>query len=355
MEGYGARLACRAETGPDELAGLAIDCLDELHRQIRGAGLTIAAVAACASHRPLLPIASNGHPTASGSARFWLAVPEYLFYILFGRGHSSTSLVSAAGLWNAAENDYDDDALRRLAIDRAMLAPVSRLDQPACGLDPEFARMWPAFDRVPWFPALPASVCACAGSGAFAPDRVHFHLDRTAALQSIADAPAAPRLAHIQINRRRFLLSAPIDAGLYAWTRHTLPHPPDLEARLESAQPGAHGLSVKNGTIGGITLGAGAFEIHHAVLESIALQARDALEYFPARPELLVSGALLHSPAWMQIIADTIARPVVISTESEPSSRGAALWALEQSGVIDSVQAIPASTGAVIEPRKATT
>ena len=45
-------------------------------------------------------------------------------------------------------------------------------------------------------------------------------------------------------------------------------------------------------------------------------------------------GALLHSPAWTQIMADTLGRPVIASTEHEASCRGAALYALERIGAI---------------------
>ena len=46
-------------------------------------------------------------------------------------------------------------------------------------------------------------------------------------------------------------------------------------------------------------------------------------------------GALLHSPAWMQILADVLDRPVLGSAESEASSRGTSLLALETLGVLD--------------------
>ena len=71
-----------------------------------------------------------------------------------------------------------------------------------------------------------------------------------------------------------------------------------------------------------------------------------------AGTEVIASGgALLRSPGWTQMIADAVGRPVISSTEQEPSSRGAALYALERLGVIGSLDALPASTGATISPR----
>jgi glycerol kinase len=67
--------------------------------------------------------------------------------------------------------------------------------------------------------------------------------------------------------------------------------------------------------------------------------------------EVLACGsALLKSPAWTQRIANALGVPLTLSTEAEPAGRGAALWALEWIGVIESVGALGASTGAVFRP-----
>jgi gluconokinase len=56
----------------------------------------------------------------------------------------------------------------------------------------------------------------------------------------------------------------------------------------------------------------------------------------PDAAELIATGgALLHSRAWMQIIADALGRPVLASGEAEASSRGACLLALEALGRLD--------------------
>jgi gluconokinase len=68
--------------------------------------------------------------------------------------------------------------------------------------------------------------------------------------------------------------------------------------------------------------------------------------------EVIASGgALLRSPGWTQIMADTLGRSVIASTEPEASSRGAALYALERLGAIPGLDALPASTGATFSPR----
>ena len=72
-------------------------------------------------------------------------------------------------------------------------------------------------------------------------------------------------------------------------------------------------------------------------------------------PEQVIAsgGALLRSPAWTQMMADALERPVIACLEKEASSRGAALLTLERLGVIDHVGSLPASMGAVFEPSAA--
>jgi gluconokinase len=59
------------------------------------------------------------------------------------------------------------------------------------------------------------------------------------------------------------------------------------------------------------------------------------LQAMPSGREVVgTGGALLHSPAWLQIMADVLGRPVLASAEPEASSRGASLLALEQLGYL---------------------
>src|SRR5690349_12084537 len=68
MEGYGARVAYEVRTTPDgsaeidpeTLAGFAIDCLHEVHRQVHAAGFRIRAVAGSAFWHSFCGVDSGG-------------------------------------------------------------------------------------------------------------------------------------------------------------------------------------------------------------------------------------------------------------------------------------------------------
>jgi gluconokinase len=57
-----------------------------------------------------------------------------------------------------------------------------------------------------------------------------------------------------------------------------------------------------------------------------------------------------RSPAWRQIMADALDRPVTESLVDEASTRGAGLLALEALGEIEAVEAVGAPTGATLAP-----
>jgi len=72
---------------------------------------------------------------------------------------------------------------------------------------------------------------------------------------------------------------------------------------------------------------------------------------FPQAREIVASGgALRESPAWTQMMADAMGRPILPAAEPEASARGAALLTLEALGMIPRLQDLPSSFGAAISP-----
>jgi gluconokinase len=431
MEGYGAQVPYRihttpdggAEVDPEALAQLAIDCLDELHRQVHASGFRVVAVAGSAFWHGICGINAAGQPTLpilhlldtrSGDqvarvpdahartgcvphSSYWpakilwlaanrpdefrattrfLSFPEYLYLKLLGSTRASTSMVSATGLWDQNASDYDPETLSALPIRREHLTDPAALDETEDRLLQEFRAMWPAFAKARWFPALGDGACNNIGSGCISPQRAALMVGTTGAMRLVSDAREAAvsqGLWCYRLDRRRFVTGGALSNGgdVYAWMKRNLALPKDVEARLETARPGTHGLTMLpffsgertpywradlRASITGLSASTDAFDILRASLESIALRFREIYCLLAARwgapTEIIASGgALLHSPGWTQMMADALGRPVTVCTETEASCRGAALWALERLGIIDGIDALPASTGAVFSPR----
>ena len=147
--------------------------------------------------------------------------------------------------------------------------------------------------------------------------------------------------------------------------------PEQIEQEIAEMEPGAHGLTIvplfagerspnwrgdARAAFSGMSLDTTPIEIARAALEAVSLRFRQIYEIMAARlgepAELVASGgALAHSPAWTQMMADALQRPVSFCMEPEASSRGAALLALERLGAISHIRDLPAQMGRVYQPR----
>jgi gluconokinase len=416
-----------AEIDPEALANLVMDCLDETHRQVKNAGFKIAAVTSSVFWHSVCGLDSNDVPTTPlfhlldtrcaedvrrvpdrhartgcvphssywpakllwlertrpsifSATRRWVSFSEYLFLRLFGRARVSTSMISATGLWDQNASEYDRDTIEALHISPAQLAEphladLPHLDAPEHELIRHFREMWPLFDAVPWFPSLGDGAANSAGSGAVGHGQFSLMVGTTGAMRTVIEASMVTIPAGVwcyRLDRKRFVLGGALSNGgdVYAWLKRTLAMPKDLEARLEAAVPGAHGLTALpffagerspywradfRAAITGLTLASEPFDIIQAFLESVALGFRDIyriLENAVGEGKMITAsgGALLRSPGWTQMMADALEKPITACTETEASSRGAVVWALEQMGAIPNLAALPVSLGADFLP-----
>jgi gluconokinase len=431
VQGFGAQLAYEirtspdggAEIDPDALANIVTACLDELHHQIQRAGIAPAAVGFSAFWHSFCGVDHNGKPTLpilhlldtrsedqivrvpdahrrtgcvphasywpakllwlekNRTSEFrathrWLSFSEYFFLQLFGRSRTSTSMVSATGLWNQGANDYNEEMLSALPISRDQLAAVDTLDEPECDLLAEFRQRWPAFDGIPWYPAVGDGAANHIGSGCVTPEQYSLMVGTTGAMRALPSSldDGIPRgLWCYRVDRRRPLIGGALSNGgnVLAWLKRTLVLPADLEARLESAKPGSHGLTVcpflagerspywradLRAVIAGLSLSTDPSQIVHAFMESVALRFRAIYDLLSARlcapQEVIASGGgLQRSHAWTQMMADALGHPVLRSQTPEASSRGVAMLALERLGVVSSLAQFHAATGHVFSPR----
>jgi gluconokinase len=137
------------------------------------------------------------------------------------------------------------------------------------------------------------------------------------------------------------------------------------DATIEAAgglPPDGHGLTLlpfvagerspawndqANGVIAGLTLATRPEELVRAAMEAVAY--RFARIYDRLAPLALADhevvangGAILRSPAWLQIVADTLGHDLrTLPPDAEASARGAALLALAGSGHLPDLAAVP--------------
>lgn len=311
-------------------------------------------------------------------ARF-VTLGEYIELCLFGECRLSYSAASWTGLLDRRALTWDAPLLDVLGQTPQHFSPLVDFNEPLQGLQALYAERWPALHAIPWFPAVGDGAAANIGSGCDAPGRIALTVGTTGALRVVLpDVPQVPPgLWCYRVDRRRALLGGATSEGgnVYAWMQHTtrLGEPAAVEAALAAMQPDGHGLTFlpflagerspgwagdARAAINGLTLSTTPLELLRAGLEAVAYRFAliaeqlgvgqdDATQHAPV---IASGGALLSSPTWMQIVADTLGRPVAASIEAEASSRGVAVLALEALGAIASVGDLPAGTGASYAP-----
>jgi gluconokinase len=313
---------------------------------------------------------SQTQPEAFQHTKHWMSAGEFLFLKFFGKPTASTSMVSATGLWDQNANDYDSEMLAALPVARAQFVATHDLDRPATG-----ATQWPELQGVPWFPALGDGACDNIGSGCTTQDRFALMVGTSGAMRAVFEAERVEipdGLFCYRVDTKRFVLGGALSNGgeVFAWMKRTLRLPDNNEAieqQLAAMPPAQHGLTIlplfagerstgwrpdARAAIAGLGAGTSPIEILQAALESVALRFRNVYELMEsaigAPRDIVASGsALLHSPVWTQMMADTLSHAIIQCVEPEATSRGAALLALERLGVIVNA---PAQCGGLIQP-----
>ena len=278
----------------------------------------------------------------------YLSFGDYLLLRLAGEARTSVSTASGTGLFDPNRLAWDEETLGALRLDPGRLAVVS--DEPVAGV----------------WPALGDGACSNVGAGCVTRDRVAVKVGTSAAARVVYNAPRAdprPGLFLYRLDGARLCEGGALSDGgnLHAWLLHTLR---DVDTSEVAARPAAaHGLTFlpflggerslgwnprRHGAIEGLTFATTPLDIAQAALESVCYRLADVVDAIAGVESIVATGgALLANPAWLQVLADVLGRPVELSAVPEGSARGAALVGLERLGL----PVPPAPLSRVVAPR----
>jgi gluconokinase len=308
--------------------------------------------------------------------KYWVSVGDYLLRALTGEGAESTSMVSASGIWDQRKHDYCQELLDFIGIELGQLAPVQALDEPRCALLPHFASQWPLFKGIPWYPAFGDGACNSIGSGCSTQQRFALMVGTSGAMRVVVKQSQVTIPTGIwcyRVNRERFILGGAISNGgeVFRWATRTLHLPEDAEGEIAQRGPGSHGLTMLpyfagerspywrpelRAVIAGMSLASKPLDILQACLESVSLRFKQIYMLLTrpfAQPEQVIAsgGALLRSKVWQQMMADALGHSIVECTVTEASSRGAAMIAAEQMGLLPDLDDVPLELGKTVSPK----
>ncbi len=339
-----------------------------LRRELGDNAAGIQARTGCRFHSSYWPaklrwLAASRPQIVRGVAR-WVSFAEYVGARLHDDPAASFSSASGTGLLDVHRLTWDAELAALLGVALARLPRLVDRDEVMPPLRPEFAARWPGLAGIPWYPALGDGACANVGSGAVAPDRIALTVGTSGALRIVVPAdsprpPVPPDLWSYRMDGERYVVGGAVSNGgnVLAWLAGLVGvdlGPADMEAAA-SLPPDGHGLTMlpfvagerapgwhdqASGVIAGLTLATRAEHLLRAGMEAVAYRlARvyDDVRPLAADPHTIVAngGAILRSPTWLQIVADTLGHEVLaLPPEEEASARGAALCALEAIGAL---------------------
>jgi gluconokinase len=257
-------------------------------------------------------------PEAFRGAAHFLSFPDFLR----GTPETSLSIASGTGLLDLTTNDWDAELLAALGLDAGRLPRI--VEQPV------------------WLDA----VCSNLGAGCIGEERAALMVGTSGALRVLYETERPqpkPGLFVYRVDERRIAEGGALSDGgnLHAWLERT------LAAGSRDARDD-HGLTFlpflggerstgwdpdARGALFGLTFDTSPADIRRAALEGVGFRFAAIADLLPTVREIVATGGgLLKDRAWVQIMADTLARPITLSAVEEASLRGAAVAVLAEPG-----------------------
>ncbi|MFL6529880.1 MAG: gluconokinase [Chthoniobacterales bacterium] len=268
----------------------------------------------------------------------WVSPAAWIFERVFGVGLTSNSMASGTGLYNLHQRTWDEELCH------------------ACGISTEqLGEIGDAGTNI--FAAIGDGGASNLGSGADRLGKIAINIGTSAAVRIVTRNLKRLTRGFFKyvVDDERFVVGGAIsNAGnLHRWCMRELNIRDDREAEkaLTRADAATHALTILpfwvqeraptwpedlRGAIVGLRPVTSAADIIRATTTSVFYRLAaivDEIEVALGRAdEIIVSGGILHSPASLAILADSLGRDIRICVEMESSLRGAAIYALEHLG-----------------------
>ncbi len=317
-------------------------------------------------------------PESLAKARYLADVHGYLARHLTGRFATSIASADPTALIDMGTRDWSDELAALVGVERSMLAEVVSPGTRLGGLTDEAAARTGLPAGLPVFAGAGDGQSGGLGAGVAAQGQAYLSLGTSI----VVGAPAPEGARHSK--RYRIVASALGEGDVLeafvatgalsvSWFRSAFPgattrDPAALEAAVERVPPGSNGLKFLPYLSGAGTpywdgRARGAFlgidESHdeaaffRAVLEGLAFEIELLVEGLEtgAGPvaRLVVMGGGAASGAWLQIIADVLRRPLVVTATTETAALGAAMLAARGVGFVDGDTATVARAMSTVE------
>jgi len=309
---------------------------------------------------------------AYARTKWWMSLGEYLYLRILGARQAGHGMASATGLYDQRARRWDRPLLSHLVVGEETLSPID--DTPLTGMLPAFKRRWPALARATWVPAIGDGACNNVGAGAVGRDTAALFLGTSGAMRVVYatdDPPIVQGGWTYRLDASRVVAGGALSNGgnVLGWVARTFP---DVDVPRALRRPPVEGPLIAlpllagdrsptwndaaRAAVAGIGLGTTAEDVARAMVEGVAYRIARLWDVtsraMPSIDRVIATGGTLLALPWLiQLFADAIDRPLLMSLAGEGSARGAAIAALERIRAVPDIAAVRSPTGRTFRPR----
>ena len=316
------------------------------------------------------------------TARF-VSIKEYILSQLYGACVVDRSIASGTGAWNIARGDWDYELLSSAGVGEARFSECVEPTSMVRGLKASYAAAMGLSQGAPAVVGASDGALAHLGAVGLAEGRMSLSAGTSIALRLRRAEPRTVRgseawcyyladgswlqggVAHDGGNTLRWVADNVLGARPGDETAFDA-----MNELARRAAPGASGLRFfplfggercpnyhpdARGGIIGLSFNHGAAQMTRALYEGLAFTIRAIYRMLAGdlRPDLVVTGGILKSPLWLEIVADCLGKPLWRPAVDESAAWGGVVLGLKAIGVYPDLAAASSSlvgTAGAIEP-----
>lgn len=308
----------------------------------------------------------------------WLSFADLIALHFLGEAVTSVSQASGTGIFDIRLCGWDNELINFLGIKPGQLPRIAD-DNETFKLKSDFPLKQSNLSAAKWLLAIGDGAANNIGANCVERKKAALMIGTSGAMRVIYEGEPPTEIPAglwcYRLDRKRVIIGGALSdgGGLYGWLKKNLKlidcTDDEIEDIIAASEPDSHGLTflpflagerstnwnaAASGAILGLRSATSAIEITQAALESVAYRFAAIFEQLNrvCQIETVIAsgGALRESPVWTQIISDTLNQALILPNEHEASSRGAAIYALEQAGKIEGITNFAIKQGLCFTP-----
>ncbi len=305
----------------------------------------------------------ENRPELLEQAHAWLFISNILAHRLTGVMATDRTMAGTSQMTDLTTGDWSNEILGTLGISKSLFPPMVNAGEVIGTLTPAACELLGLPCSVPVVSTGHDTQFALFGSGVkenqpfLSSGTWEILMLRTAKAKLEAEDYAAG--ATVEFDSKQGLLNPGLQwiaSGIIEWVKATCYNGENydtMDAEAATIAPGCDGVKlVPNflpsdpvpGSIEGLILGRTRGHIYRAAMEALTYRLKSRLEKLEKvggfkATELLLVGGGARNKIWTQMRADILGLPIWVSTVSESTVLGAAMYAMAGAGIYESPEA----------------